>query len=522
MKKLGWYVMSAAVAAFVLGGGLLLAANLYVQSRVVQLRIRLALTASLRMPVSLQKTTFTPWDGLRIDGITARPDYKQISGDTATATSDSLSAASFRVYFAFLPLLHRQFVARDVLLDRPNLVWAQDTQNRWHLPAQKPSGSEGGATPPPASSPSPGVGTPLPAGGTAASPSQDHSPPPTVAEPPEPPAARSPRNHFAVEKFRLRHGDFDFLNHRRGRLGRFDEVDVDGHLDGNEQASGFATVGMVNLPRFGLKLTRFSSHFAYGQAAGLSLDDARADLAGGLLSADYHMQTGVSGSPFTATCRLDNVGLGELIKDAGGKHRFVDARLQGSLNVSGGLDDPAQCSATGHLQLNDTEIHDFPLFQAVGDILRINDLQHLRFKKAQLDYEFDGTNLQIKPLYLASNDVQITVQGRYVVRDDRLNLQARLVVDDLLYQRLPRFVSQQFTVDDPNAPDSRYIDFKVNGPLNKPFSDLYQRLLPSSLNGLLDDFLRPHPKRAKHRPVLPDDDPSPPTDPEPTPEPQTP
>ena len=108
---------------------------------------------------------------------------------------------------------------------------------------------------------------------------------------------------------------------------------------------------------------------------------------------------------------MDNIGLGELIKDAGGKHRFVDGRLQGNLNVSGGLDNPEQCSATGHLQLNDTEIHDFPLFQAVGDILRINDLRHLRFKEAQLDYAFDGTSLQIKPLLLASNDVQSYCSG---------------------------------------------------------------------------------------------------------------
>ena len=51
------------VAVLILGSVLLLAANLYVQSQTVQQRIRQALTTTLRMPVSIRKTTVTPMGG---------------------------------------------------------------------------------------------------------------------------------------------------------------------------------------------------------------------------------------------------------------------------------------------------------------------------------------------------------------------------------------------------------------------------------------------------------------------------
>ena len=51
------------VAVLILGSVLLLAANLYVQSPMVQQRIRHALTTTLHMPVSIRKITVTPWEG---------------------------------------------------------------------------------------------------------------------------------------------------------------------------------------------------------------------------------------------------------------------------------------------------------------------------------------------------------------------------------------------------------------------------------------------------------------------------
>ena len=54
--------------------------------------------------------------------------------------------------------------------------------------------------------------------------------------------------------------------------------------------------------------------------------------------------------------------------------------------------------------------------------------------------------------------------------------------------------------------------------MNKLSSNLYQRILPNSLEGLLDNFLRPRQKHPKASASRPDEESTPPTDDAPTPD----
>ncbi len=512
MKKLGWYAVSAVVAAFILGGGLLLAANLYVQSRAVQHRIRQALSASLRMPVSLRKTTFTPWEGLRIDGITGELGGDPSRGEAGSSEVNLLTAHSFRLQFAILPLLRKQFVINDILLDRPRLSWVQDLDSRWRLPYEK-VGTKGrrdhpGTAPVPPNPSSAPAGTAVPPPDrTAVSPVLPGKNP--EVDPPTVPDFVPPRQ-VAIDKFRLRHGNMDFLNRRRGLLGRFEEVNVDGSLVDPDHATGVAQFEKAVIPRAGLKLGRFQSGFSYDHAAGLTLNDATAMLAGGTLCADCHIRTSETGTPYDARCRMENISLAQLIKSAGGNFGLIDGTLQGNLDVSGVTDDPEKSNAAGEIRLVDAEIRNLPLFQAIGSALRIDDLQHLQFKTARLVYRVEGSTVEVQPLVLVSNNLQITARGRYLVGDDRLDLHARLMIDESVSRQLPRIVEQQFTPCGDEMPGSRFIDFDIKGPISKPSNNLYQRMLPNTINGLLDRWLRPHPKRTKDQPTHPVEKLSPP------------
>ena len=83
------------------------------------------------MPVVLRKTTFTPWEGLRIDGIHAAP------ADGAPGVE--LSAESFRARLALWPLVsERQVIVRDVLFDRPALAWTQTENGGWRWSGSRP------------------------------------------------------------------------------------------------------------------------------------------------------------------------------------------------------------------------------------------------------------------------------------------------------------------------------------------------------------------------------------------------
>ena len=508
MRKIGWYAVSASVGAFVVGCVLLLAANLYVQSQAVQQRIRQALSAALRMPVSVKKTTVTPWEGLRIDGLTARPDGAEtLSGKADVAAANYLLASSFRVRFDLWSLLtHKGIVIDEVLLDQPKVAWAQDGEGRWQLPAERgtPRKKSAGLRGRSKTSPSPSptllpdeTPSPSPAGSVAV-----QSPAPILSATPVAlavtPTERPMVALHSIEKIRLRHGDLAFLNNRRRQVGHFEEVDMDGRLADPEHAAGTVEFAKVSLPRVGLMLTNFQSDFAYGHDAGLDLSHGHAQLAGGQVSADYHLHTAEPQSPFTLQCRLDNIGLGQLIHEAGSRMKLVEGRLQGELQASGLSDDPASRSASGQIQLLNARVRDFPVFRLLGEMLRIEDLSHMEFKKAQLDYRLDGTVLQVNPLVLVSNDLRITAQGKYLTDDDRLDLHARLTVDEAVSRQLPPSIMQQFQPD-AGTPGSRFIDFDVTGPVAKPKTDLYKRILVPEVSDLLQSFLSSKPKTPKDK-----------------------
>ena len=506
MRKFGWYAVSASVGALVVGCVLLLAANLYVQSQVVQQRIRHALSTALRMPVSVRKTTITPWEGLRIDGITAHPEAPEPSGGETGSPVDYLLASSFRVRFAMWPLFVRgQVIIEEVLLDGPKVAWAQDGEGRWQLPpppgsAPKRPGARGqpkaAKTGPPATPPAPEAPDAAPPDTVPAKPAS----PPSVIQslPAGLPGLKRNLPVQSIERVRLRHGNLAFLNNKHHQVGHFEEVDLSGHLADFDHATGTVGFGKAALPRAGLLLTDCQSEFAYGHDEGLTLSNAHAVLAGGEVTAKYQIRTAEPASPFTLQCHLANVGLGQLIRETGSHVKLLDGRLQGDLQASGMSDDPESRRASGQVQLINARVKDFPIFRVLGEMLRIDDLSHMEFKQAHLDYRLDGNVLQIDPLVLVSNNLRITAQGKYLTEDDRLDLHARLTVDEAVARQLPASVVQQFQPD-ADTPGSRYIDFNVTGPAGKPNTNLYKRILAPQVNDLLQSLLSNKPKSPKEK-----------------------
>ena len=480
---------------------LLLAANLYVQSLTVQQRIRQALTSTLRMPVTIRKTTVTPWEGLRIDGISARAE-----GMAYPAEPDFLKAESFRVRFALWPLLQRRLVVNLVWLDKPNLAWAQDPDGRWQFPPT-PEAERRHKKPTPSPAPAP----PLPNAIT---------PPPSVVvispspEPPTtPPTTHPPRRPegftVALDKFRLRHGNLDFLNVKHRSIGQFEDVNLDGHLSTTDQATGVVTCDKATLIHPGFTLTKLHSDLMFNREAGLTFSDAGAAFAGGWVAANCHIGTREPGSPFSLDCDVEKVDLHQLLQQVTRHLELLEGSLRGKMSVNGASGQTDSRTATGRFELVDARLKDFPLFQTFGDALHIADLSHMQFKVAQVDCRLDGTTLAIAPLLLVSNDLKITGQGRYLTGEDHLDLHARLVVDDAVSRQLPDFIGEQFKPATDEAPGSRFIDFDVTGPLGNLKSNLYNRLLGDPMKGLLHDMFSPKPKNKDKSPKYHLDSPSP-------------
>jgi hypothetical protein len=512
VRKLGWYAVSALVAALILGGVLLLGANLYVQSLAVQHRIRQTLAATLQMPVSLRKTTITPWDGLRIDGIVARLGPDRTAAQTARP--DFLEAESFRIRFALLPLFTGQFTLTEVLLDHPRLAWPQDAEGRWQFPpalanakVKKPRHATEPA--PAAAAPAPGA---VPAVGQAL---------PSLAETATPGEPSPPRHQpaevtaLAVDRLRLRHGALELLDAQDGLISRFDDVNIDGHLPDSAHASGEYWFAQAGFPRTNLVLTNFHGCFSYVGDRDLDLSEGKGELAGGHLLLTYHLALGTPGSPYAAECQVENVSIAKLFAQAGSETLPVSGRLEGNLSIRGLSGDAASRQAEGHFQVLNTQVKNLPLLQAFGQALRIHDLTQLTFNRAELDCQLHGSTLVLDRLELASRDLEISISGGYLIDEDRLDLHARLVIDAAVGHQLPQFIEANFTPVGNDAPGARFIDFTITGPLEKPSTDLFDRALSGPLNGLFQNLLNPKPRRPKkpklgvlNKLVLPPPDPA--------------
>jgi type II secretion system protein N len=499
VKKLVKGAIGAAVVLVMVGGVILLAANLYVQSHAAQQQIREALSASLKMPAELTKTTLTPWEGLRIDGITVRP---KPSPDNASAP-DFLKADSFRVRFAFWPLFRRQLIVREVLLDKPQLSWTQNAEGRWEFPPDEnkpakpqrdPSAADHAMPPQDASSAPETASAPAEVASSTPAPASDSAPAPVAPTRQKEKDKQPPGFHVAVEKFRMRHGVMEFLDKQAKLVGRFEEVNFDGRLIAPRHANGELWFERAWLPFAGLSLTKFRSRYDYDEASGLTLKEGRGELADGTVSVEYHLSTQEPGSPFKLRCRIEGAALDQLTPQTEGVAQFASGRLEGNITAEGLSGDAASRSGSAELRLTDAQFKDIPMLQMLGDAMHIDDLSHPQLKKAELKCHLEGETLYIDSLLLASTDLQLTVQGQYQIESDRLDLQARLTIDRAVSRQLPQIIEANFLPSGDEAPGCRYIDFPVTGTLSKPVTDLRERVLAGSLNSLLQNLRVSKPK----------------------------
>ena len=488
MRKLGWYALRGATAAFVLSSVGLLAANLYVQSHGVQQRIRTALAAALGTPVSLRKTTVTPWDGVRLDGVALREGHP----GHPSGAAEFLTAASFRVRLAWWPLLvEHRFAADQVLLDRPRLILRED-----------PDRLLAGATPPAVSMDSPPgkmpaaisppdtTGTPLP-GVVGVEPSAGSS---EASVPGEPMSLLLP----PIRQLRLRHGEVLSVDREGSTRFRVEGINVDAGMDDPRHARGAAWFTRAAGEMPGAALTDYWTAMDYDEGAGLAIRDGHGSVAGGQLTTDFRLRPQEGRWAFTAAGKLENVALDQLTRASPEQPPLADGWLHGTLDLRGFTGDLASVSGGGRLWMDGARLHNFPLVRLIGQVLRIADLSQLEFKQAELDYQVQDNAVRVEALTLVSNDGQVVLRGQYLMAEDRMDFHGRLTIDRAISRQLPQFIEANFTRCGDEAPGSRYLDFEVTGTGDEPKCNLYDLVTAGPMKGFLDNLLAPRPKTPRN------------------------
>jgi hypothetical protein len=497
VKKLRRIALIGLGAVIALSAIVLIGVNLYVQSQGTQAKIQHELSKRLGTALQIRRMSVTPWGGLNLSGITI--------GQTSDASRGHfLEASTFRLRVRFLSLFSKRLVIKEVSLVNPSVVWPQDTKGKWRLPGAREeekhaSGSESSSV----------EAAP---GNLRSAPLVPFTPiqvePPVKATLPE----RQPRLALApeVQRVNIKNGNFSFLDHAGGLLGRFTGVYFRSSIRSAVALRGNAKVAKISL-RDRFFLEHLQSALRYEPDV-LELSKISAHAGSGDIMGYFAMQPEAEDSPFTTKVTFRNVLADQIVTDAGGPKGIVQGKLEGDFAASGKTADPDALVGKGEIFLRDGRVQQYSVLVLVGQILRIEELQQLQLDQAQAKYRVSPRLITIDELLLRTPNIRLSASGT-VTFDGAVKLDSQLAINDKIRGQLFKAIRHNFQPS--NEPGYFALDFKVGGTIDRPSTDLMDRLVGRDISSVINSLFgggktdRPKKKKKRHEEVMPSAAPSP-------------
>jgi hypothetical protein len=389
-------------------------------------------------------------------------------------------------------------VIKEVSLIKPKVVWPQDAKGKWRLPglqeAQSPEISPKQA---------PNVSR-----SQVESESVQKQAVPVVAatstNPPSPAQVTldntAPRQQGRlavapeVRRVSIKHGNFTFLDQAGGLLASFTGVDFRTSIRSASALRGDATIARISLrDRFFLEQLRSPLRY---EPDVLELSKISARAANGEINGYFAMQPEAEDSPFTTSVKFRNVLADQIVENAGGPRGMVKGEFEGSFQASGKTADPNALAGSGEIFLRGGRVQQYSLLVLLGQILQIEELQELHLEQAEARYHLSPGLVRIDELILRSPNVRLTASGT-VAYDGKLNLDSQLAIDDRIRGQLFKAIRQNFQPI--NEPGYSAIDFQVGGTIDRPSTNLMNRLVGRDLSGMLNSLFGGRKDRSKKK-----------------------
>lgn len=444
----------------------LLGINLYIQSPGVQRDLRDSFSESLGLPLEVFRITFTPWDGLTFQDVTIG------SSDSETPI---LKAGTLKVRCDYFALFRRKIIIREILLRQVDLRVPLASLKET-LDAPKRS-----AVPSPSSSPTQQIGS--------ATPEITHrNKSLTIRD------TLTQRFWVEIQRFKLRdatvtvvrpdgaiaaviYGLDSTLNFQHGNyLGRV-------HADS-------ATIGET------INVEDISSPVRFNGGS-LALEDVCAKLSGGDLNGTFNLDFSKSDLPYRLELKASGIDVNDVTSRTGSFLDRAHGTLEGSFELTGAGRDFDQTTGVGALEVKSAYLDQYPMLQEIGRWTQIDELERLDLEEADSNFRFVGPRVQVDSIRLISKNCHINLAGT-VEESQRLDLKGRLTISQFLSQKIPNELEDNFITGDDGR--SRYLDFEVSGSLQKPETNLFERiigdkrkLLQRLLRGNHSDHSKPEP-----------------------------
>jgi hypothetical protein len=163
----------------------------------------------------------------------------------------------------------------------------------------------------------------------------------------------------------------------------------------------------------------------------------------------------------------------------------VQGKLEGSFEASGKTADPEAFVGKGEISLRDGRVQQYSLLVLLGELLQIEELRELQLEQAEARYHVNPGLVTIDELILRSPNVRLTASGT-VAFNGKLKLHSQLAINDKIRGQLFKAIRQNFQPI--NEPGYSAIDFQVGGTIDRPSTNLMDRLVGRDLSNMINSF----------------------------------
>jgi type II secretion system protein N len=443
----------------------LLGINLYIQSPGVQRDLRDSFSESLGLPLEVFRITFTPWDGLTFEDVTVG------SSDFETPI---LKAGNLKVRCDYLALLRRKIIVREIVLRHVYL--------RVPLGAMKETmeTSKRSAAPSPNSE--------QPAG----------SIPAETAHRTKSLSIRDTLTRkfwVEIQKFKLKDTTIAIVRPDGATTAAIYGLDCSlsfqhGNYLGRVHADNAMIGETISLDDIGSPV-RFSGGL-------LALEDVCARISGGDLNGTFTVNFSNANLPYRLELKASGIDVNEVTNRTSSFLDRAHGTLEGSFELTGDGRDSSQAAGVGTLEIKSGYLDQYPMLQEIGRWTQIDELQRIDLEEADSNFRVVGSRVQVDSVRLISKNCRINLAGT-VEDSQRLDLKGRLTITQFLSQKIPNELEDNFV----NADDgrSRYLDFEVSGSIQKPETNLFERIIGDKRKLLQRLLHGSHSGRSKPEPV---------------------
>jgi hypothetical protein len=126
------------------------------------------------------------------------------------------------------------------------------------------------------------------------------------------------------------------------------------------------------------------------------------------------------------------------------------------------------------------------LLVLLGELLQIEELTELHLEQAEARYQVSPGLVTIDELILRSPNIRLTASGT-VEFNGKLKLDSQLAINDKIRSQLFKAIRQNFQPT--SEPGYSAIDFQVGGTIDRPSTNLMDRLVGRDLSNMINSFL---------------------------------